>query len=398
MSVSMENANAGQLRSPMEGIPFGLPLSIAASMLMHKKGRVFWAVFGIGILVFLAKAQIGLLVGWTNTNTALIRHSNMDLWVMARNTPAWDYGTAIPRQALYQARSVPGVAAAEPLFVAWNTWQRPDGRKVNVELVGLDDALAGGPWKLSSGSLDSILRPDNVIVDELYLPLLGAKGLGGHFELYGRRATIGAISTKVRTFTASPHVFTLLSRAIDYDRRYRSDQITYVLVRCLPTHSPADVQARLKREIDYAEVLTTEEFSHRSATYWMVETGIGITVILTAVLGLAVASLIANQTVLAFTREALGSFGTLQALGFERNSIRSVVLSQATFLGVAGAVLGLVLFLIGGEITSRTPVPLEFTSLSLLATPAIILASCLIAAVPALRLLQSLDPIDVLHA
>ncbi len=122
-------------------------------MLLHNRPRLAFTIAGIAVAFFLAAAQFGLLVGWINTLTALIRHARADLWVMAEQTPAFDYGTAIPRQRVNQARSVPGVAWAEGLFMGWNIWQRPDGRRINVELVGLDVSHRGGPWEMHAGEL-----------------------------------------------------------------------------------------------------------------------------------------------------------------------------------------------------------------------------------------------------
>ena len=71
-------------------------------MLFHQWPRFFLAVAGIGIAFFLTSAQVGLLVGWCDTNSAIIRHADADIWVVAHQTPAFDYGTAIPRNRVYR--------------------------------------------------------------------------------------------------------------------------------------------------------------------------------------------------------------------------------------------------------------------------------------------------------
>jgi putative ABC transport system permease protein len=152
------------------------------------------------------------MVGWCNTNSALIRHASADVCVMAPQTPAFDYGTAIPRNRVYQVRSVPGVDWAEGLFMAWNVWQRTDGRRVNIELVGLDESCVAGHWKMKAGGVSAVHRPDTVLVDDLYLQALGIDQIGQEFEMIGERAVIGGITEEVRTFTASPFVFTSIDR------------------------------------------------------------------------------------------------------------------------------------------------------------------------------------------
>ncbi|MCI0458469.1 MAG: hypothetical protein L0Z62_16010, partial [Gemmataceae bacterium] len=92
-------------------------LKIAFRMLLHGKARFAFTILGIGTLFLLSAAQIGLLVGWCNTISAVAAHAGVDVWVMAEQTPAWDYGTAIPRHRIYQVRNVPGVAWAEGMYV-----------------------------------------------------------------------------------------------------------------------------------------------------------------------------------------------------------------------------------------------------------------------------------------
>ena len=82
---------------------------ISFQMLVHNQARRIATVFAIAILFFLSAAQVGLLVGWCGTTSAIIRHADADIWVMAKQTPAFDYGTAIPRSRIYQVRTVCGV-------------------------------------------------------------------------------------------------------------------------------------------------------------------------------------------------------------------------------------------------------------------------------------------------
>src|SRR5262245_41308970 len=118
-------------------------IGVAVKMLLHSKVRSISTLIGIAVAFILSAAQIGLMVSWCNTVSAIVRHTDVDLWVMADRTPAFDYGTPIPKSRLYQVRSVPGVAWAETLLMSWMFLHQPDGRMTIVELVGVDDGLAG---------------------------------------------------------------------------------------------------------------------------------------------------------------------------------------------------------------------------------------------------------------
>jgi putative ABC transport system permease protein len=179
-----------------------------------------------------------MMMGWINTISAIIEHAGVDLWVMAEQTPAFDYGTQVPRQRLYQVRSVEGVQWAESMVIMWGYWHRPDGRRINVEVIGLDHSGVGGPWQMAAGNVADAQLPDSVIVDEMFVQALGIHGVGDEVEILGKRAVVRGLSRQVRTFTAAPFVFTSIKSAVDYDSRYRDDEVTYLMVRCAAAQSP----------------------------------------------------------------------------------------------------------------------------------------------------------------
>ena len=65
-------------------------LRIAIKMLFHSRARSLSTLIGVAIAFLLSSAQVGLLVGWCNTIAAIMRHSNVDVWVMAAQNPAFD--------------------------------------------------------------------------------------------------------------------------------------------------------------------------------------------------------------------------------------------------------------------------------------------------------------------
>jgi putative ABC transport system permease protein len=370
-------------------------IRVAWRMLAHKPIRLLVTWGGLGVLFFLAAVQLGLLVGWCNTVSAIVRHADVDVWVMAEQAPAFDYGTAIPRQRIYQARSVEGVAWAEGLFMTWNIWQRPDGRKVNVELVGLDNECVGGPWAMKEGTVDRALLPDAVIVDDLFLEQLGVHRVGDEAEMLGRRAVVRGISTEVRTFTASPFIFTSVEAARKYDKRYGPDDITYVLVRCAPGHSSEAVRDRLRAELPHVEVLTRREFAVRTMRYWMLETGAGLTVILAAGLGLAVSVVVTSQMLFAVTQEYLRNYATLAAVGFGRAQLLACVLVQGLLLAGGEVLLGSAGFIVAARFSARTNLPLETTPGAYTGLVVIAVVSCLMGGLLSLRTVLRIDPATV---
>jgi putative ABC transport system permease protein len=370
---------------------------IPIRMLTERPLRLGATLAGLGVAFFLSTAQIGLLVGWCHTNAALIMNAGADVWVMSRRTPAYEFGTAIPRNRLYQVRSAEGVAWAEGLFTAWNVWQCPDGRRVNVEIVGLDDRCVGGPWSMREGEVAAVHRPDLVLIDETYLSALGVSKLGEEVELMGQRAAVGGISQGVRAFTASPHVFTSIARAIRYDKRYRDDEITYVLARAAPGYTPEQVRDSVAAAVPQVEALTSNQFAFRTVRYWMLETGAGITVVITAALGLVVGGFIISQTLFSVTQDYLADYATLHALGFSRRQLSGIVLFQTLALWLGGMVPGSCLFFATSRASARSPIPLEMTGTVFAAIVAVTLAAGLLASLASVRSVFKVDPVSIFH-
>lgn len=300
-------------------------ISVAVRMLLHNPSRSLATVVGVGFAFFLITAQFGLMVGWCDTNSAIIRHSDVDVWIMARNTPAFDYGSGIPRHRIQQVRTIPGVVWAQGMFITWNFWQCPDGRRVTVEIVGLDEDCVGAPWEMISGTREVIQNPETVIIDDLYRKALGVDQIGDEVEILGKRAVVGGLSKNVRTFTAAPFVFATLDSAIAYDGRTDSSEITYVLARGDGNCSPEEIRDAVMTGVPGIEALTTSEFAIRTVRYWMLETGVGVTVVITALLGLVIGTFIISQTLYTITNEHINDYATLLAIGVGRVLLVKVI-------------------------------------------------------------------------
>ena len=100
-----------------------IPFLIVRRMAGAHVGKLVGAAVGVTAGFVLALAQVGMMLGWIETSTLGIARAGADIWVVGEKSPAFDYGSPIPRQRLYQARSVEGVAWAEPLFMAWTVWK-----------------------------------------------------------------------------------------------------------------------------------------------------------------------------------------------------------------------------------------------------------------------------------
>ena len=104
--------------------------------------------------------------------------------------------------------------------------------------------------------------------------------------------------------------------------------------------SPDQLRDAIAASVPAVDVLTTSGFIRKTISYWLFETGLGLTIIVTAILGLVVGTVIISQALFAITNDHLPNYATLMAIGFKRWQLTAIVLIQATLLATIGIAIG----------------------------------------------------------
>jgi putative ABC transport system permease protein len=315
---------------------------LAQRNLFYDKVRLTVTLTGIVFAVVLIVVELGLFVGFTETTSGLIDHSNADLWVTSKNVPYIEQGVAFSERKLNQVRAVAGVSDAEKYIAQWTQWKLPNGSEESVQIVGINvDSNMGRPWNLVQGRVEDLKTPNAVILDELYKEKLGVSHVNEVVEINGHRARVVGFTRGIRSFTTSPYVFTTFKNAQDYTS-LREDQTYYLLVKLMPGANLEQVRQSILAQVTDVDVLTTRQFSRMTQVYWMFTTGAGVAVLLAAVLGLVVGFVVVAQTIYATTVDHLREFGTLKAMGAPNRYVYKVIVTQAAISALIGYVLGMI--------------------------------------------------------
>jgi putative ABC transport system permease protein len=375
----------------------GMTTLIAWRNLVHDRVRFVVTLTGIVFSVVLMGMQSGLLIGFSNAASGLVDHSGAQLWMVAKGTQTVDINTPLDESRRFQALAIPGVRSAEPYLVGFTGWMRPDGGTESVSIVGLEeDAQLAGPWNLVDGTRADLRRPGGVIIDRLYAPKLGVTKLGETVEINGRQARVVGFTEGVRTFTQSPYVFTSLRRAQDY-LRLADSSIGHVLLTLDADADPARVEQQLEARIPNVDVFSTAAFAQSSSDYWLYTTGAGVSLVISALLGLVVGIAVVTQTLYASTMDRLPGYGTLKAMGAPNSYLYRIIITQAAMSAAIGYAIGIAIvgaLVLGTQSSTAAPrVPLALALLLAVAT----LAMCVGAAVLSIRKVMTLDPVEVLR-
>jgi len=367
-------------------------LPLARKNLLHDRVRLLVTLTGIVFAVVLSAVQLGLFVGFQRATSDVIRFAGADLWVMSRGVTHLENAVPFSERKAYDVRAVRGAVSVQTHVIQFVQWKKPDGGQELVTLIGAESgAPLGQPWNLVAGSVAGLEQPDGVIVDELYLPKLGIRGVGDVVEINNRRARVVGLTRGIRTFTTTPVVFASFKRALDY-AALPSDQTLYLLVRTDPQVDPNVVADRLRARLTDVDVYTADAWRRAQEFYWLFGTGAGVTVLIAAVLGLLVGVVVVAQTIYAATLDHIREYGTLKAMGASNGYLYRVILEQAAASAVGGYAIGLLISVVAARISLRGTTAILLTPTLAISLFVLTVVMCMAASMVSINKVTRLDP------
>jgi putative ABC transport system permease protein len=314
-------------------------MKLAWQNIIHDRARFLVTILGVSFAAFLMVFQGSLLMGFMRASSRLIDASDSDIWITARGVQAFEFGAVLEGHVREIAAGVPGVTESGRVCVAFAVYRKPNGKQQVVALVGADPSVGSRfPVPSLSRSADN-MTPDSVIYDESDRDLIEVASLPTAVEINRHRARIDNQIQGFGGFLGVPSLFTSYRNAARYIGLGPDDGM-YVVLRVAPQYSVLEVRSSLQRRLPEVDVLTREEFAHKSRVYWMVKTGAGGAILTAAILGFLIGLVVVSQTVYANTMENIEEYATLKALGAPGGFVARVVLIEALICGVIGSLLG----------------------------------------------------------
>src|SRR5207245_7288228 len=158
--------------------------------------------------------------------------------------------------------------------MAFAVYRKPKGKQQVVALVGADSNL-GKHFPVPDLTETTESRsPDSVVHDASDRDLIEVASLPAEVEINGHRANIEHEIEGFGGFLGVPSLFTSYRSAARYAGVGPADGM-YVLLRVGQEYSVSDVRNNLRQRLPEVDVLTREEFAHKSRMYWVIKTGAG---------------------------------------------------------------------------------------------------------------------------
>ena len=293
--------------------------------------------------------------------------------------------------------SLTDVLWAEPLVLTWGFLKLANGGQEQVQIVGFNpDKGIGAPWSMIDGKASDVKGGRYMVLDKTSEKRLGDLKAGSVWELSQSRFRLVGVSKDIRSFTTAPVLFMSYAQAQNLPIGWMKPGLTsYILAKLKDRTKTDDVVRALKVLLRDNDVMTSEEFVMRTVRYWTIQTGIGMSFFLTALLGLMIGGAIVGQTIYANTIQHMKEYGTLKAMGARNEDIYRAIFSQALISAIAGFAVGSAVMLLLRPSIEAAGVPLYLSPLLIAAIFIIIGASCVSSAYFSVRKIKTLDPVMV---
>jgi putative ABC transport system permease protein len=384
-------ANAQASRKPARWLRLRTMLRVGKKMMFYDKLKLAGTLFGVIFAVVLTNQQLGVFLGLLSKNTMFIDNAGANLWIVPESTQTLQAGKPVAMSVLYEARTTPGVAWAEPLLFGGATVSLPKGGSEPITLVGTKaPCCRGGPWNMVAGSADALRRPDTMIFEDSERDKLGGLNLGSVREVNRHRTVVGGFTWGLLPFGPS-YAFA----DYDYARVLMgtpSDETSFVLVGLAPGADRAAVTRALQARVTGDEVLSTEEFHNKVLKYLLVSTGIGATTGTSTAFGLLVGLIIVSLSMFSSVIDNIREFGTLKAIGCRNRDLALMLLVQSSVYALLGSMIGLGMISAMAEGIRSPKLALVLPWAAYATTPLAMVLLCGLASLLALSRIRKVEP------
>lgn len=376
-------------------------MNLALRDIRNNLGRFVLTCLGVGLLLGVALAMVGIYRGVVEDALALPRALRADLWVVEEGTRGpFAEASRIPGNTREAVARLPGVLEAGAVAFQTAEVRRPTGGILRLQLVSYEPDRPGGPPTLAEGRGISRGRFEMVVDRAARLPLGATLEMGGQrFRVVG--VTRGAVSS-----SGDPLAWITLRDGQEMQFRLAppaarrqiaagggaagTDTVNAVIALVSPNQSIEALAVEVRRWKHLSALTAAEQ--EAVLTQSVVARARGQLGIFTVVLLIASAVVVA-LIVYTLTLDKMRAIATLKLIGARDRTIIGLILQQALALGLVGlAAGGTLLFSVKDYFPRRVVLgPEEVGAFTLL-----VVVICLVSSLLGVRLALRIEPAQAL--
>jgi putative ABC transport system permease protein len=380
-------------------------LPIGWLQLIHNRTRFASALAGVGFANILIFMQLGFLGALIESIALPYRMMNADLLIQASDANTLQDGSPLPRQRLFQALAVPGVADATAVYYGKLDWKQPDGTIRTLDVLGIDPSAEAfrspeiDAARVQLGNLDTALidRRTRNVPKELFASLDAGKPFTfeanslrtitviGTFNIGGGFAADGYLIVSDQTFLRL------------FKQRYPGAP-NFVFVRLRPGEETSVVKERLTAALPASDskIRSVAEAIAKDQSFQTTQKPIGIVFGFGIVIGVLVGIIIVYQVLSTDVADHLKEYATFKAIGYPQRFFLGIVFEEALILAIFGFIPGvLVAFGLYSLVAAGTGLPISMPGSRPILVLGGTLLMCTISGAIATRRLARADPADL---
>ncbi len=379
-------------------------LPIGWLQLVHNRTRLAAALAGVMFANILIFVQLGFLGALVESIAMPYRSMNADILISASDANTFSDGSPLPRQRMFEALSVPGVASATPIYFGKMDWKQPDGTIRSLDVFGIDPSVSAFTLPEVNAALDLLMLSDYALLDRrtrnvpkaVFASIDGGKPL--KFEVKGRTISVVKSFALGGGFTTDGYLMVSDQTFMKHFPQRSTGAPNHVLVRLVPGADRSTVVAQLKAVLpDYdATVRTIDEAIAKDQAFQTTQRPVGMVFGFGIVIGVLVGIVIVYQVLSTDVADHIREYATFKAMGYPQSFFLGIVFEEALILALLGFVPGVVIAIILYAIVSNvTGLPLAMNYWRAIYVLFGTIAMCALSGAIATRRLARANPADL---
>ncbi len=375
-------------------------MNLALKDIRHGLFRFLLTCFGLGLLMTVVLAMIGIYNGLVADALAVVKAPAADVWVVEAGTKGpFAEASSIPADTRDAVARMPGVAEAGA--VNYQNVEAPHaGHTLRLYVVGYEPGRPGGPLAIMQGR--GIGASHFELVADRKTGLLP----GDTISLGRNRFTVVGLVEGAMNSGGDPAVYLTLSDAMALQTELDPAAQRVQAARGAVSVKSASVAAVIARMAPGADVdlltATVRQWKHLAAMTQAEQEELLLASVVDKArrqiglfLGilLSVSAVVIALIIYTMTMEKLKQIATLKLIGAPDRTIIALIVQQALILGASGWAIGLLLILTVKDYFPRRVV-LEPFNVMVLA--GIIAAVCVLSSALGVRAAMKVDPATAL--
>jgi putative ABC transport system permease protein len=377
---------------------------LAWLQLTYHKGRFSVALAGVAFAVILMFMQVGFQDALYEDAITIHKTLKADLILISPKSVALFSTSTFPRQRLYDALEVDGVATASPFYLGGGQWKNPQNQSSrDITILAFDPDKPIFNLASVNNNLDTIRRADVVLFDRLSRLEFGpvaaefSKGQPVSTEINGRKIRVGGLFALGGGVMSADGL--LISSDLNF-LRIRGGSLSEIALGLLTLEPGADRQqvsrqlmAKFPKDV---KVMTKKEFLDFEQSYWKKSSPIGVIFSIGLLMGVFIGGVIVYQILYTDVTNHLAEYATLKAMGYADWYLLQTVLQEALLLATLGFIPGLIISTGLYDLTkdaARLPMATNLGRVVFIL--GLTVSMCFVSGAIAVRKLRAVDPADI---